>query len=592
MDIVIISDFPGSFEGKDNDRFVYLINMIKDKHDVELITSDFNHGKKKHFESVPEVDGYKLTMLHELSYPKNVCLKRFRAHKVWADNVIKYLKKRKKPDVVYSAVPPFLAANYVAKYCNKNGIRFIIDVQDLWPEAFQMVFNVPVISSIIFAPFKAIANGVYKRADDIVAVSQTYVDRALSVNKKCKEGHSVFLGTNLSDFDRNVKENPVTTKPSGEIWMGYCGTLGSSYDLTTVFDAMRIIEQKGLKTPKFIVMGKGPREAEFKEKAEGLNVEFTGMLPYARMCGLLAACDFVINPITHNAAQSIINKHADYAAVGLPVINTQECKEYKDLVSDKNMGFNIPNSDAESMAEKIIELCNNPKLRKEMGRNSRLCAEELFDRAKTYGELSDIITEDISLVDKEISSGGGYVIPVKNEDEIWLGYCGSLSNSYDIKTVVDALVLLNDDRLRFIIMGGGVLKKEFEAYAREKNVNADFIGMLPYSMMCGVLSSGDIVVNPIVGRSVASIINKHADYVASGKPVINTQESPEYKKLVEDYHMGFNVENGNALELRDKLSYLISHKEEREEMGKNARRCAEEKFNRENTYKELSALFL
>lgn len=141
-------------------------------------------------------------------------------------------------------------------------------------------------------------------------------------------------------------------------------------------------------------------------------------------------------------------------------------------------------------------------------------------------------------------------------------------------------------------MGGGVLKKEFEAYAREKNVKADFIGMLPYPIMCGVLSSCDIVVNPIVGRSVASIINKHADYVASGKPVINTQESPEYKKLVEEYHMGFNVENGNAEELKNKLAYLITHKEEREEMEKNARRCAESKFNRENTYKELSTLFL
>lgn len=153
--------------------------------------------------------------------------------------------------------------------------------------------------------------------------------------------------------------------------------------------------------------------------------------------------------------------------------------------------------------------------------------------------------------------------------------------------MIDALVLLNNDKVRFIIMGGGVFKKDFESYAKEKNANAVFVGVLPYPVMCGVLSSCDIVVNPIVGRSVASIINKHADYAASGKPVLNTQNSPEYQKLVEDYHMGFNVKNKDAEELKDKLVYLIAHKDKREIMGKNARKCAEDKFDRGMSYKEI-----
>lgn len=391
MDIVIIADFCGDFDENGNNRFLYLTKILKDNNDVEIITSDFSHGTKKRFKAVPKIDGYKLTMLRELAYTKNVCIKRFLAHMIWAGNVIKYLKKRKKPDVVYSAVPPFLAANYVAKYCEKNGIRFIIDVQDLWPEAFQMVFNVPIISSIVFAPFKHIANGVYRRADDIVAVSQTYVDRAVFVNKKCRKGHVVFLGTNLNDFDKNARENLVTTKQSGEIWMGYCGTLGTSYDLTTVFNAMRLIEKKGLKTPKFIVMGKGPREKEFKEKAEGLDVEFTGMLSYARMCGFLVACDFVINPINGLSVASIINKHADYAASGRPVINTQNNLEYRQLVEDYDMGFNCESGDAKGMAEKIITLVGNKLLREKMGKNSRRCAEEKFDRARSYQRILKVI---------------------------------------------------------------------------------------------------------------------------------------------------------------------------------------------------------
>ena len=42
------------------------------------------------------------------------------------------------------------------------------------------------------------------------------------------------------------------------------------------------------------------------------------------MVGMLGVCDIAVNSISKGAAQSIINKHGDYAAAGLPVVNTQE----------------------------------------------------------------------------------------------------------------------------------------------------------------------------------------------------------------------------------------------------------------------------
>lgn len=57
----------------------------------------------------------------------------------------------------------------------KNKIPLIIDIQDLWPEAFKMAFNIPIISDILFAPMMRQANNIYSRADVIMAVSDTYV---------------------------------------------------------------------------------------------------------------------------------------------------------------------------------------------------------------------------------------------------------------------------------------------------------------------------------------------------------------------------------------------------------------------------------
>lgn len=49
-----------------------------------------------------------------------------------------------------------------------------------------MVFHIPIISNIIFYPLKKMADNVYKSADDIIAVSETYVNRAEKVNKNIK----------------------------------------------------------------------------------------------------------------------------------------------------------------------------------------------------------------------------------------------------------------------------------------------------------------------------------------------------------------------------------------------------------------------
>lgn len=390
MNIVILANYTMDFSKADNGRFSYLANLLSHENEVEVITSDFYHITKSQREYKPNGLPYKVTFLHEPGYPRNICLKRFWSHKIWAINVKQYLNSRSKPDVIYSAVPSLDAPYWAAKFCKKNHIRFVVDVQDLWPEAFKMVINIPFLSDIIFIPFKIKVDRIYKCADAVCAVSNTYVDRVLKVNKTCKRGATVFLGTDLAVFDKYATETPVLEKKSNEIWLAYCGTLGSSYDLICVIDALAILGDKRI---HFIVMGDGPMMDEFKRYSEDKKVktEFVGRLKYNQMCSLLAQCDITVNPIVHNAAQSIINKHADYLASGLPIVSTQENKEFRKLVDDYKMGFNCRNNDASDLAEKIKLLVDDEKLRKQMGKNARKCAEERFDRISTYKELLDSI---------------------------------------------------------------------------------------------------------------------------------------------------------------------------------------------------------
>ena len=401
MDVVIIAQYLRNIEEIEgnNSRFIYLANLLSEKENinVEIVTSNFLHGPYRHAVKVDKPDNFRITAIEEPGYQKNISLKRFFSHAKLAKNIGNYLKTRAVPDCIYCAVPSLDVANVAAKYCKENNVKFIVDIQDLWPEAFKMVFNVPVLSDIIFYPMKRQADNIYVQADEIVAVSNTYCKRALEVNKKCGKALTVYLGTNVEDFDNNTKLETLIEKNDDRLWLMYCGSLSHSYDLKTVIDALTILKDKNKKVPFFVIMGDGVKKDEFEVYAKQKNVDclFTGKLEYADMCSVLCKGDIVVNPIIASSPASIINKHGDYAASGLPVLNTQASVEYRQLVDYYEMGFNCKPASAQDLADKILVLSENEKLRMQMGKNARKCALEKFDRKNTYMKILNTVLRTI-----------------------------------------------------------------------------------------------------------------------------------------------------------------------------------------------------
>ena len=399
MNIVIVTNYCQTPAEKGNNRFNYIAEMFANAgHQVEFITSTFSHRRKqqrKREEEGLENLPYKFSMVYEPGYKKNVTPVRFYSHWIFARNVKQYLNKlEKKPDIIYCAVPSLDAAKVVCKYAKKNKIPFIIDIQDLWPESFQMVFRVPVLSDILFFPLLQKVNEIYKGADSIIAVSKTYVDRAGSLNTNAKHKLSVYLGIDLEYFDSCKNNYPMVFKDN-YIRIVYTGTLGHSYDIKTVIDAFKLLKDKGIDSIKLLIIGDGPLKQEFEEYAKNKKVdcEFTGRMEYAKMVGTLCGCDIAVNPINKYSVSSIINKVGDYAAAGLPVINTQESAEYRKLVEEYNIGLNCENGIAESIAEGLEKLVKDETLRKQMGANNRRLAEEKFDRRTTYPQILKVIED-------------------------------------------------------------------------------------------------------------------------------------------------------------------------------------------------------
>lgn len=393
MKILMITHFCDGENESSNNRFNYIYKSLKEAgYDVKLLTSNISHRdktvRKKSLDS-------SYIYIQEPLYKKNISLKRFYSHFIFGKNIRKFLNQNDKPDLIYCAIPSLDAGYVAAKFSKKNDIPFVIDIQDLWPEAFEMVFNIPILSKIIFYPMKRKADYIYSVANKIIAVSDTYKNRGLEVNKKDKEGLTVFLGTDLLNLDKQLKKQQITyKKKTNELWVGYLGTLGSSYDIDTSLKAMNHV-QKNYPNCKFILLGDGPKRIQFEKLANqlGVNVEFLGRKEYIEAMKILSQCDITLNPIVKNSKASIINKVGDYAALGLPVINSLQNEEYQGLLEEYNAGINIPCENYKAMADSIVFLIKNKKSRIDMGKANRRLAQDLFDRNCTYKKILQLIEE-------------------------------------------------------------------------------------------------------------------------------------------------------------------------------------------------------
>lgn len=384
-------------------RTMFLFDMMRKMgHRPILLTSDFNHYRKE----ARDVRAFRaahpeyadIVFLHTRTYSKNISFKRRLAESDWKRAVAKWMEEHKASvDAVVMSMPDMNTILAVHKICEANGIEMVIDVRDLRPEAFKMLLGDGLLYKVLTVPVKIKADKAYACADKLVAVSEEYLARGNVPQSHATIKKTVYIGAVLPKFDEGAKKFAgEVDKPAGELWLTYVGTLGTSYDIVTVIDAVKRLEGKtyGGKTIRFVVLGQGPDREAFERHAKDIgaaNVSFVGFLDYERMAAYLSKSDMSINAIKRQGSQSIINKVADYFAAGIPMLNGCLSREQQSMVESHCIGLNYEPENAESLAYKIDFLASRPELMAEMGKNARKLAEEKFDRNKTYKDLVDLI---------------------------------------------------------------------------------------------------------------------------------------------------------------------------------------------------------
>lgn len=385
-------------------RFRYLCEfLVKKGYEVDLITTTFQHWEKKqrNLESVDQKSyPFGIKFIYEPGYRKNIDLRRVRSHKIAAENLRKLLEKEGDYDLIYAEIPPNDVALAAAEYAHRNKIPFVADVNDLWPEAMRMVFDIPIVSDFLFYPLKRDAEKVYSLTSGVIGTSDEYRDRPFLNQKRDVLKETVYVGNEISVFDREAERHAdEVQKEDGTFWVTYAGTIGTSYDIRTMVLAAEELMKQGKTKIRFQILGDGPTREMLENLAKERkiqNVKFTGYVPYEQMAAYLVKSDVLINSFVRKAPQSIVTKIGDYLAAGKPMINTCMSPEFRKKVEQDGFGINIEPEDVRELVNAVEWMYENEAERNDMGNRARKIAEEQFDRPVSYGKIEAMISSLIA----------------------------------------------------------------------------------------------------------------------------------------------------------------------------------------------------
>lgn len=384
-------------------RYASLAFMLRDAgHDVTWWTSDFSHRFKqrldmRHLAAHGRRVSIDVRFIATPPYQRNVSLARLRSHRAFAQRFEDEARlAAHAPAVIIASNPPPDSAAAAARVARLRRAKLIIDTQDIWVENFRRLLPSVIrwSSPALLAPWVRANRFAYAAADAVVGVADIYADQAAAYNAQPPRRAVIPLGVDLAAFDRAAASGRCLLghKPAGEIWSIYSGSMSESYDVRTVAAAARrsLPDHPHI---RFIFSGRGPLEAELKNRLAGLpRVTFLGFAPFDDWAATLRQCDIGWCAIRPEALIAMPNKIFYYWAAGLAILNSipGQCADW---VRQSASGSTYMAGDPDSAATMFLNLCRAAADLTRTRAASRFAAESTWDRRLLYDPYVRLVND-------------------------------------------------------------------------------------------------------------------------------------------------------------------------------------------------------
>lgn len=312
-------------------------------HEVTFWTQDWSHAKKvrRIVRQNPDTP-FSVKAIHVPGYARNICLQRIWSHAKFAENWRRAAIRENPPDLIVVSSPPLLIGREVRRFCLRCGAKYVVDVMDAWPETFERV-----LPRWMLGWARRIVRQTYCCADGVTAVAKRYVELVENYGAKCP----VRLFHHGITLVRGDAVRVAARAPYTPLRIAYIGNMSLSYDLATAVEAVKQDASVSLD-----LAGSGPDEPSLRKRAAGCDrIRFHGYLGDAKLRALLSSADVGLVPMFDESCVGVPYKLADYAAAGLPVLNSLT-GETAQLLAETGAGVSYAAGDAASLLTAVKSL--------------------------------------------------------------------------------------------------------------------------------------------------------------------------------------------------------------------------------------------
>ena len=302
---------------------------------------------------------------------------------------------REEYDLLFATTTPLTAGipGIFMKWMGKKK-KFVFEVRDLWPELPKAL---GMTNPFLLWGMGVLEKKSYRKADACIGLSPGICEGIAKHTQKGKEIALIPNGCDLEIFkpgDRSKLELDGI-KPTDTVAI-FTGAHGIANGLDAVLDAAHVLKEKKREDIVLVFIGDGKLKPELvaRAKKEQLtNCRFFGHMPKSKLNQIVSNADIgmmILADIPAFYYGTSPNKFFDYISSGLPVLNNYP-GWLADMIADEECGEVIPPNDAETFANALIKLADNPELRVMYGANARKLAEREFSRDELAGKFVEFL---------------------------------------------------------------------------------------------------------------------------------------------------------------------------------------------------------
>jgi len=306
--------------------------------------------------------------------------------------------KQSNVDLVFATSTPLTIG--IPALINKKlkGIKYVFEVRDLWPE-------VPIQMDAIRKQWMKnalyfIEKKIYRNATHIIALSPGMRDGVLRQGISTSKVSLIPNMSKKDEFYPRISNKTLAKKFGIDLNCFnaiHFGAMGIANGLESVLKAAEELMARQVTEINFIFLGAGKTEEDLVATAREnnlRNVKFLGEHSMKTVSEIVNICDcsivsFLNIPILYTNSP---NKLFDTLSAGKPVI-VNSAGWTKEMVEHNNCGIYVDPERPAELAEVLIKMQQNPEWVKDMGRNSRKLAEEVFDKSILCKKFVDVIEE-------------------------------------------------------------------------------------------------------------------------------------------------------------------------------------------------------